>query len=152
MNTSRRVIASTLSIVITSVLVAAPTLAQGTTSRVVGTVLDPNGAAVPDATVTLTNEATKASFTTNTTSVGAYVFDSIQIGQYTLLVEKTGFKKFVSPGNTLSIGQPLTVDVTLEIGQVAETVEVRAAGERVDASSSGNFGTLIESRLVESLP
>jgi hypothetical protein len=44
------------------------------------------------------------------------------------------------------------LDVTLEIGQVAETVEVRAAGERVDASSSGNFGTLIENRLIERLP
>ena len=152
MKTLRRLIASLLSLVMVSVLVVSPTLAQGTTSRVVGTVLDQNGAAVPDATVTLTNEATKASFTTKTTSVGAYVFDSIQIGQYTILVEKAGFKKFSSPGNTLSIGQPLSLDVALEIGQVAETVEVRAAGERVDASSSGNFGTLIENRLIERLP
>jgi protocatechuate 3,4-dioxygenase beta subunit len=87
MKTLRRLIASLLSLVMVSVFVVSPTLAQGTTSRVVGTVLDQNGAAVPDATVTLTNEATTASFTTKTTSVGAYVFDSIQIGQYTVSVE-----------------------------------------------------------------
>src|SRR5215813_2835309 len=151
MNTLKRLMTSVLSLLI-SLSFVIPTLAQGTTSRVVGTVTDQNGGAIPDAAVILTNESTSVSFKTNTTSVGAYVFDSIQVGQYTVSVEKAGFKKFVSPGNNLSIGQPLTIDVSLEVGQVSEAVEVRAAAERVDASSSGNFGTLMENRLVERLP
>jgi hypothetical protein len=151
MNTLRKLMTFLLSLVLALSFVI-PTLAQGTTSRVVGTVTDQNGATIPDAIVILTNEATGASFKTNTTSVGAYVFDSIQVGQYTVSVEKSGFKKFVSPGNNLSIGQPLTVDVSLEVGQVSEAVEVRAVAERVDASSSGNFGTLMENRFVERLP
>ena len=51
---------------------------------------------VPGATVTLRNEATKLSFTTETTSSGQYVFDSVQVGVYTVEVEKQGFKKFVA--------------------------------------------------------
>src|SRR5215210_7721337 len=126
--------------------------AQGTTSRVTGTIQDSNGASISDATVTLTNEATGVSFTTQTTSTGTYVFDSVQIGKYTITVEKSGFKKFNSPANTLTIGQPLTLDVTLEVGQVSEVIEVRSAGELVDTSSSGNFGNVLEQRMIERLP
>jgi hypothetical protein len=126
--------------------------AQGATSRVTGVVQDPSGAVISDATVTLTNEETQLSFTFRTTSTGTYVFDSVQIGKYTVTVEKEGFKKFVSPGNSLTIGQPLTLNVTLETGQITETVEVRAAADLVDTSSSGNFGGLLEQQLIERLP
>src|SRR5215211_4377556 len=73
---------------------------QGTTSRVTGTVVDEKGSVVPGAVVTLTNEATQSALTIETSSGGTYVFDSIQIGKYTVSVEKQGFKKAVSVGNT----------------------------------------------------
>ena len=141
-----------LTSILTSVLAIASALPQGTTSRVVGNVLDPNGAAVSDAIVTLTNEATQVSFTTNTSSGGTYVFDSVQVGTYSITVEKAGFKKLVSAGNVLSIGQPTTVNLTIELGQVAETVEVRSGAELVQTSSSGNFGNILEQRMIERLP
>ena len=71
---------------------------QGTTSRVTGTVQDANGAAVAGATVTLTNEATTVSFNTTTSDSGTYAFDLVQVGKYTVTVEKQGFKKFISQG------------------------------------------------------
>jgi hypothetical protein len=126
--------------------------AQGTTSRVTGVVLDQAGAIVPGATVTLTNEATNISFNTETTSTGTYVFDSVQVGVYTVGVEKAGFKKFVSTRNTVNINQPATVDVTLEAGDVAETVTVEATAELVQTSSSGNFGNTVEERPLQALP
>ncbi|MEW6126800.1 MAG: TonB-dependent receptor [Acidobacteriota bacterium] len=126
--------------------------AQGTTSRVTGIVTDQNNAAIAGAKVTLTNEGTQLSFTTESSSTGTYLFDSVQIGNYTLTVEKDGFKKFVAVGNTVNIGQPTTINVALEIGQVAETVEVRGGQDIVQTSSSGNFGTVVEQRLVDSLP
>lgn len=126
--------------------------AQGSASRVTGVVLDQNGAVVPEAKVTLTNEGTKSAFTTETSSTGTYVFDSVQIGSYTLSIEKDGFKKFVALNNVVNIGQPTTINATLEIGQVAETVEVRGGAETVQTSSSGNFGTIVEQRIVERLP
>src|SRR6185369_13689245 len=79
-------------------------LGQGTTSRLVGVVLDTSGAAVPNANVRLTNEGTSTSFTTVTGSAGAYTFEAIQPGKYRVSVEAAGFRKFESRGNPVSIG------------------------------------------------
>ena len=125
---------------------------QGTTSRVTGTVVDEKGSVVPGAVVTLTNEATQSALTTETSSGGTYVFDSIQIGKYTVSVEKQGFKKAVSVGNTANINQPLTIDFTLEVGGLSETVQIVGASEAVQTSSSGNFGNTVEQRTLVTLP
>jgi hypothetical protein len=127
-------------------------LGQGTTSRVSGTVRDAAGASVAGAHVTLTNEGTSIAFTTETSDSGTYTFDLVQIGMYTLTVEKDGFKKFQSSGNTLNVNQPATINATLETGGVAETVNVPAGAELVQTSTSGNLGTTVEQRTLESLP
>jgi hypothetical protein len=127
-------------------------LGQGTASRVTGVVTDPSGAIVPGATVTLTNEGTAVSFTTETSSTGDYVFDSVQIGVYTLAVEMQGFKKFVSTGNTVNINQPATVDVALEIGAINDVVTVVSSAELVQTNSSGNIGNTVEQNTLVSLP
>jgi hypothetical protein len=126
--------------------------AQGTASRVTGTVVDEKGSVVPGAVVTLTNEATQISLTTNTGSGGTYVFDSVQAGKYTVSVEKQGFKKSVSAGNTANINQPVTVDFTLEVGGLSETVQILSSAEAVQTSSSGNFGNTVETRTLLTLP
>lgn len=126
--------------------------AQGTTSRVTGTVTDNSGAAVAGATVTLTNEATAVSLMTTTGDSGTYVFDLIQIANYTVTVEKDGFKKFISTKNRVNINQPATVNVALEVGDVSVSVTVENSAEVVQTSSSGNIGSTIEQRTLESLP
>ena len=65
--------------------------AQGTTSRVTGTVTDSSGSVVSGATVTLTNEATGIVLTAQTSDAGIYVFDLIQVGKYQVAIEKSGF-------------------------------------------------------------
>jgi Carboxypeptidase regulatory-like domain/TonB-dependent Receptor Plug Domain len=151
MNRQRLASLSLCALLIISALAPAA-LAQGTASRVTGVVQDAGGAVVEGATVTLTNEGTKVSFTTQTNSTGAYVFDLVQIGSYTVGVEKQGFKKFVSTSNRVNINQPTTVNVSLEAGAVAETVTVVAAAEQVQTSTSGNIGSTIEQRSLEALP
>ncbi|MGI8469665.1 MAG: carboxypeptidase regulatory-like domain-containing protein [Pyrinomonadaceae bacterium] len=126
--------------------------AQGTTSRLTGTVTDNAGAAVSGATVTLTDEATNTSLTAQTSDSGTYTFDLIQAGTYQVSVEKQGFKKFVSPKNVINVNQPATVNVSLEIGSLSATVTVESKVEEVQTSSSGNIGSTIEQRTVESLP
>ena len=128
------------------------TWAQGTASRVTGVVTDQVGALVPGAIVTLTREGTNVSFTTETTSSGTYVFDSVQVGIYTVTVEKQNFKKFVSTGNQVNVNQPATVDVLLEPGGVSDVVTVTGSAELVQTSSSGNFGNTVEQRSLEALP
>lgn len=131
---------------------AGTVLGQGTTSRVTGTVLDQSGAAVPKAAVTLTNEGTQTSLTTETTDAGVYSFESIQVGQYTVTAEKSGFKRFVSTNNTVNINQPATVNVTFEVGGLDESVRVEGTAELVQTSSSGNFGNTVEQRTLVQLP
>ena len=131
---------------------AAKSSAQGTTSRVTGVVTDPSGAIIPGATVTLTNPSTNISLTAKTTSAGVYVFDSVQVGTYTVTVEHAGFKKFVSTGNVLTIGQPMTINVKMDVGQVAQSVVVNGAAELVQTSTSGNFGNVVNQQTIQQLP
>lgn len=131
---------------------AVAALAQGTTSRVTGTVTDSSGAAIAGATVTLTNTATTITFTTTTSATGVYGFDSVQVGVYTITIQKDGFKKLTSSGNSVSLGQPTTVDATLEVGTVNDVVQVEASAELVQTSTSGNIGNTVEQRALESLP
>jgi hypothetical protein len=125
---------------------------QGTTSRLVGTVTDPTGSVVPGAQVTLTNEATGVSFTTTTTQAGTYTFEALQVANYRVDITVSGFKKFSSKANRVIVGEPTTVNARLEVGATAETVEVSGAAELVQTSTSGNFGSTIEQRVLQDLP
>jgi hypothetical protein len=125
---------------------------QGTTSRVTGTVHDAAGAAVAGAMVILTNEATGVTFNTETSDSGTYAFDLVQVGKYSLTIEKQGFKKFISQGNSINVNQPATINATLETGGLTETVTVQAGVEQVQTSTSGNIGSTIEQKTLESLP
>ena len=98
------------------------------------------------------NEGTNAAFATRASDVGAYVFEAVQPGSYTVTIEAAGFKKFTSKGNQLNIGQPMTVNVTLEVGQVSETIEVAASYETVQTSTSGNFGNIFAGDVIRDLP
>jgi hypothetical protein len=127
-------------------------LGQGTTSRVTGTVQDANGGALVSVSVTLTNEATGVSFATETSDSGAYSFDLVPAGKYSVAVEKQGFKKFLSTGNVVNVNQPATINVALEPGALTESVTVIGSVEQVQTSTSGNIGSTIEQRTLESLP
>lgn len=129
-----------------------PISAQGTTTRVTGTVTDSNGAAISGANVTLTSEGTNSSLTTQTSTEGTYVFDLIQPGNYTITVEKGGFKRFISTNNGVLVNQPATINAVLEIGDVSATVSVQGSIEQVQTSTSGNIGSTITKQEVESLP
>jgi hypothetical protein len=141
-----------LSVFLITAVATAAAHAQGTTSRMVGSVTDATGAVLPGATVTLTNEATNVSFTTVTTSAGTYVFEALQTGSYTISVELEGFKKYVSTGNRVEIGTPTTLNARMDQGALVETVIVSAASELVQTSTSGNIGTTLSQEVIEALP
>ncbi len=126
--------------------------AQGTTSRVVGTVQDPSGSAVAGANVRLINESTGLTFETQSAEAGSYQFEAVQIGLYTLEVESAGFKKFVTRNNQLTVGTPMTVKVSMVLGALADSVEVSSAAELVQTSQSGNLGPVINERTMKEMP
>jgi hypothetical protein len=139
-------------LLLVSALFAIEVLGQGTTSRVTGIVEDPSGAAVAGANVKLTNEASNTSFETRTSETGNYVFDAIQVGNYTVTVEASGFRKFASNGNRVSIGSPTTVNVRLEVGQITEQIQVSAVAELVQTSTSGNIGNVLNEKTIKDMP
>lgn len=117
---------------------------QAGTSTIRGTVADPQGNVVSGATVTLTNIGTGVSRNTTTTDGGAYVFDAVAIGDYRIEVEAQGFKKAAVTDVHALVSKATTVDVQLEIGNVAETVTVSSGAadqlvNREDATLGNNF-------------
>ncbi len=125
---------------------------QGTTSRLVGVVTDPAGAAVVGATVKLIHEGTNATLTAKSAENGAYFFEAVKSGSYTVTVEATGFKKLTSKSNQVTIGAPTTVNVRLEIGSLSEVVDVTDSAESVQTSTSGNYGNLFSDKVIADLP
>src|SRR5205807_6977658 len=126
-------------------------IAQTGTSNITGTVRDTNGAVVAGATVTAKNEATGVTSTQTTTESGLYSFSSLPVGQYTITVEKKGFKTLQKTNNALQVGEPLTVDGALEIGQVSETVTVSGGAEQLQ-NSNATIGNVVEQKAIEALP
>lgn len=110
--------------------------AQTGTSRIRGVVTDSSGAVAPGAEVTALHEPTGFSRPTATNAYGQYTFDAMPLGPYTLTFTLPGFKKFTTKSNELSVGEILTVDVTLEPGAVTETVNVSATSAVVQTSES----------------
>src|SRR6202011_3314504 len=119
------------------------------TLRVV--VSDVSGASVTDAKVTVTNEGTNVSQSTNASSNGAYEFPNLLIGSYTVTVEKEGFKKYVGKGVRVAASQVADVTVKLELGGANLVVEVNSAGDLINTTSS-ELGSSMDGRVVNEIP
>lgn len=133
------------------VATAAPSLAQTSTSRITGRVLDAKQASIAGASVTITSEATGVSHTQTTTEAGVYAFEALPVGNYTVTVEQNGFKKFQKTGNQVEVNSPLTVDVVMEIGQVSEVVTVQGGMEQLQTANA-TIGNVVEQKAIEALP
>jgi hypothetical protein len=105
---------------------------------VTGLVTDPSGAAIPGATVTLINQETSVKTVIATNSAGNYTTPAMVLGSnYTLQVEKAGFRTYVHPALDLTIGgRTYTENVTLEVGKAIQTIQVRAATPLINTQSS----------------
>src|SRR5690242_15192932 len=98
--------------------------AQSTGGRILGRVSDPSGAVLARANVTATNDATGVSRTSQSNESGDYVFLELPVGTYTLTFDLAGFKKNVRKNVTLDLNQVITLNMTMQIGEARETVEV----------------------------
>src|SRR2546426_1402477 len=109
---------------------------QEITGSIVGTVKDSNGAAVKGATVTITDvEKKQVVRTVTTNNDGAYTARDLHVGTYDVAVEATGFKKHVSSKVQVNVGTPRTLDIDLEVGNVAEVVTIEANPVAVELST-----------------
>ena len=125
-------------------------LAQSDNTSVNGSITDPSGGALPNAKVTLKSEGTGAVRETTTGAAGAYVIPSVSSGLYTLTVEVAGFKKYESKSNKVDAAAPATIDVVMQIGQLADTVTVEATATTIQTETA-SLGKLIEGKQVSDL-
>jgi len=143
-----------LTAVLVSVIVSAAAgavTAQDFRGTILGRVTDPQGAAIPHVPVLVINEATSVAAEALTEADGAYAAPFLLPGRYRVEVALPGFKKFVQSGVTVGVSQHATVDVTLALGEMTETVDVRAEASLLDRAS-GALGQTIDAQRVEDMP
>jgi len=129
---------------------ALPTWSQGF-GTIVGTITDASGAVVPNAKVVATNEGTRISRSVVANDQGYYVITSLQPATYDLVVEASGFARYVRKQLTLLADQSLTVDVRLTVQQQTSTVTVEAAPTQVDTTNA-TLNQVIEQKRIVDLP
>ena len=135
------------------VLLALTSIAAGQSFRgtIVGTVKDPTGAVLPGVEVTITNTGTSAARSVVSNETGDYAVPLLPPGNYSVTVSLPGFKTDVRSGITLQVDQVARVDVTLQVGEVSEKVEVSGNAPLLNTESS-TVGTVIENAKVTELP
>ncbi len=132
-------------------LTAIPAAAQTVTATVVGTVRDPSGAAVPGAAITIVEKATGGTQRALSGANGDFTVPQLKPGVYQIAAEARGFKKTVTTDIELLVNQTARVDLTLQVGDVSESIEVTAAAPLV-ASETSSVGQVIDSRQMADLP
>src|SRR6201987_1152060 len=125
-------------------------LAQNAT--ITGTVTDPSQSPVISVTVTARNTETNASHSAFTNDSGLYRLVELPAGQYVLTFEKSGFKVAKFAGVTITVGQILTVDVSLEIGTVSSTVQVEASIVPPIELENAQLSNLVDAKRMTDLP
>jgi hypothetical protein len=129
----------TVLFVLTFLLLLAPALfAQSlTTGDIAGTLKDPSGAVVPNATVTLKSLDTGATQTSTTDSTGEFRFRLLKTGQYMVSTSPAGFQKTEQQAE-VTVGSVMTLTLTLTVGQSTQTVEVSATAPLLNPEPSNN--------------
>lgn len=121
------------------------------TSQIQGVVLDPAGAAIPSAAIKATQTDTGLVRTATSSTDGTYVLTNLPIGPYRLEVTKQGFKSYQQTGIVLQVATNPTVNVSLQLGTVSESVQVEANATLVETQTT-SVGGLIENRRIVELP
>jgi len=147
MSTASRV----LQIALAAVIFTSALFAQGERATVTGAVTDSTGAIIVGAQVSIRNTSTNVILKTTTNAAGVYYLPSLNPGPYELRIEQTGFRPSVVSDIRLTTGLTATFDLMLEIGSVAEAVEVRANAVQLEAQTTA-IGKAIPPSTIQGLP
>src|SRR5271168_3984397 len=134
----------------TAVVLLTPLVWAQENATITGTVSDPTGAVVPNAPITLTNVATGQERQSSSNSNGIYTFNNVGVGRFNLEVSAPGFQKFSTTDISVNTDQTLKEDVTLTVGNAAQTVTVQANALQVQSETS-ELSTLITGQQVTQL-
>ena len=129
----------------------APLAAQEARGTLLGRVTDTSDAVLVGAKVEAINIDTGVRFTSTTNRTGDYIFPLLVPGTYSITVEQTGFKSYSRSGIVVRVADQVAINVTLEVGQASQTVEVKAESPLLDTSSA-SMGQVVDSRSIMELP
>ncbi len=121
------------------------------TGSIGGTVSDAAGAVVPNAAITVRNQATGEEHTTRTDVSGIYLVPSLPVGTYRVEVKSAGMQTTTATGVELSVGSSLRQDFALKVSSTSETVEVSGAAALIDSSTS-TLGSVVNQHTVQEIP
>jgi carboxypeptidase family protein/TonB-dependent receptor-like protein len=146
----RRFVCYLLTLACFALVGASVLLAQGA-GTITGVVTDATGAIVPDATVTVTNQATGVKFTAKTNSAGNYVFTAMLPATYSVEVAAKGFRTYANKDLVLNTDQTLRADAALEVGQETQMITVEAAAPLIN-TSEGRMQNVVSGAQVANMP
>jgi hypothetical protein len=132
-------------------LLALCAVGQSPNGNVNGLVLDPSNRVIAGAEVIAVNDLTNLQFTTKTNVDGVYVLPNLPPGPYRLQVSKTGFKTLIKPDIVLNVQDALSINFTLPIGAVFETLTVEGGAPLVNTESA-SVSTVVDRQFAENLP
>src|SRR5579864_3238273 len=132
-------------------ILAIPVWAQKDTGSIVGSVKDPSGAIVANASVIVTDVEHGQTVNTTTNTDGEFVASPLRIGRYTVTVQQSGFKKAVSVPVDLDVQQRIAVNIVLQVGEISESVVVSSATPLLESETS-ELGQVVDSQRVANLP
>lgn len=141
---------SILALALALVVFSASAWGQATTS-LRGTVVDPSGAAISGAKVTLTATATNTTRATTTNATGAYSFPAVAPGMYSLTVTANGFQTYAETGLQLMVSLPASRNVQMKVGSVAQTVQVNERAPLLNTTDA-SLGQTMGSESIKNLP
>jgi outer membrane receptor protein involved in Fe transport len=137
--------------VVSTVSAAQPCAAQVAAGALSGLVRDPSGAVVVSASVTALHDDTNERFVTSTGTVGEYVLRALPVGRYTVEIAVPGFQTYRHVDVDVRVNDEVRIDAVLAVGELSETVVVRASPTTVDAATS-TLKTVVDRQRIEQLP
>src|SRR5258707_1378738 len=136
---------------IIGILGARQAYAQVAGATLTGTVKDSSGAVIPNAQISITDLATSVSRGVSSNAAGLYTAPNLSPGNYEVRVTSTGFRTQVQRGITLTVGAQQQLDITMQVGQINQTVEITTEAPTVEWTSS-ELGATVNSTTVRELP
>ena len=140
-----------LRITLAALLLGSFAIAQDSRGRISGRVVDPSGSVVPNVLIAVTNNDTAVKASSITNEAGTYDLPYLTPGMYTLSATASGFKTYDRKDLQVRVGDRLAIDITLDVGQVSESVTVSEQAPLLEASTA-TIGRVVDSRRILDLP
>src|SRR5262245_42240695 len=144
---TRRLLTLTAASLLSAFALIAPSAAQENRATIFGSVTDPQGGVIPNATVKATNVETNSATTTTSNESGLYSLPFLPVGRYRISITANGMKTYVRDNIELRVGDRTQLDFRMEVGAVSETVTVTSDATLLETATASSGQVIDESKV-----